>query len=792
MDAPTPRRFPLIEHARTRGVFDHGNALVVGPTGSGKSSIGRQIIVDAVRRGEHETHVYLVPYPAHARQAESRFREDLRTASVAARLKTCVGDHSDPLHPEDADILVTTYELFSSLIRNPAFTPGRLVIDEFHLLADETRGWLLEGLIVRLKESKPPKSLCALSALVANARPLARWLGVPLVQLTGKRGSGTALLSYRVTPAIDRTLLGEIRNALSKDARVLVFCESHPASLQLAAALCPLARRFLRADERAALRQSLSGITETDLDARELLRTMADGTAFYHAGLSSHLQQTVIAAFQQRRIRILTSTPAMMASLPVDAEVVIVREVVRRELVRGRAHFVPVSSGELLNALGHAGGRGIALIRKGRLPADELTAVTDSITAGRAHAIDSTLPESFGALMHFILASCADRGRLNLHDLATAVGHTWWYRQHPARIAFDRPLKADIMEDIPSFRKVTRSTKLTDLWTVADGVAGEVESAGRTFAFSLRVTGMECSCQARTAAYRQETCLHLACAIHHLLFNMEAGDEARSRAVYAAAHRFRRTLDLGTKIRESVGLLRMWHLVEFVAGGFHATPGGTVAANTSLDLLLARTACDRMQNLHMTPEPEDVVSWAIEDYFGDPSVHARWTAAITAWMAGGTLSRRQWPVKDYLDFQLGLEQLGHVTALYAEQARLLGKTSIEHVCRTTHGCLEYGVPPEVLSLAALRLPHLEREHCLLLAHSRGVTTLHALAAADPESLVDDATPPELARQWVATARAIVDARHHVDELPPEQQPRGLDEFLAQYQVDTLAFEPADA
>ena len=76
----------------------------------------------------------------------------------------------------------------------------------------------------------------------------------------------------------------------------------------------------------------------------------------------------------------------------------------------------------------------------------------------------------------------------------------------------------------------------------------------------------------------RETCKHLACAIHTLLFDEGVEPEVRNRALYACMHRFRRTLDLGTKIGVALRLLAEWGLIEQVPGALAATGVGAIAS----------------------------------------------------------------------------------------------------------------------------------------------------------------------------------------------------------------------
>jgi KaiC/GvpD/RAD55 family RecA-like ATPase len=48
-------RFPLFERAERAGVLEGGRAVIVGPTATGKSYMGREAICRAVRSGDGAT-----------------------------------------------------------------------------------------------------------------------------------------------------------------------------------------------------------------------------------------------------------------------------------------------------------------------------------------------------------------------------------------------------------------------------------------------------------------------------------------------------------------------------------------------------------------------------------------------------------------------------------------------------------------------------------------------------------------------------------------------------------------
>src|SRR5581483_4635068 len=122
MEGGSELTFPLAERAEAAGVLNGGSALIVAPTATGKSHIGREAIRRAVAANGNRTHAYLVPFRALADEVYDSFLDMLEGTEVRVRIST--GDHRDPIRPGDADLIVATYESFIGLVRDASFRPG--------------------------------------------------------------------------------------------------------------------------------------------------------------------------------------------------------------------------------------------------------------------------------------------------------------------------------------------------------------------------------------------------------------------------------------------------------------------------------------------------------------------------------------------------------------------------------------------------------------------------------------------------------------------------------------------
>jgi helicase len=517
--------FSLFDKAVAAGVIDTGNGLVIAPTGTGKSFIGCAVLLEALKRGRPGPHVYLVPYRALATEVYESLKRGLDEKGIRATVKIATGDYSDPISPADTDLLVATYERFSSLLTSLEFRPGRLVVDEVHLLGDESRGPTLEGLLVRLARFRRPESLCALSAVIANAEEIAAWLGVPLVR--GSAEDRPVRVEYECVPSADPdgSVAAELGKVLEGGGQAIVFCHSKLASQRLAGDLREVVSKYLTPSDGQILRECAASMDGDEEEAAEMSALMAGGVAYHHAGLSKRARLAIEDAFRERALKVIACTPTLAAGVNLPARLVVVRDVYRVEYVRGRVRRVVLSAGELLNMLGRAGrptqvetGRGVAVVADGLMTEDEYERFEFAIRQGKGDVVRSRMPDSFDAFMRFLLLLMADRGEVTLHDLADAVSATLWQAQEPSDISFDREFEEDIMEDIPSFARVDSGMRLERAWPEPDGVAGSVVSGGKVYNFSLRLTGDECTCPAKSRYRPREICKHVALVIHALLF----------------------------------------------------------------------------------------------------------------------------------------------------------------------------------------------------------------------------------------------------------------------------------
>ncbi len=169
-------------------VLDNKNVIIAIPTASGKTLIAEiamiQKILDYKQRNLNKKVLYLCPLKALASEKYHEFQK--KWSKLGIKVGYSVGD-VDNLNfgVFRNDIIIMTNEKADSLLRNRPKEIDDIVIlivDEIHLLNDQSRGITLEILLTRIKTINPTVQIVGLSATIKNAEEISNWLGAELIK----------------------------------------------------------------------------------------------------------------------------------------------------------------------------------------------------------------------------------------------------------------------------------------------------------------------------------------------------------------------------------------------------------------------------------------------------------------------------------------------------------------------------------------------------------------------------------------------------------------------------------
>ena len=350
-----------------RGAVLQGSNLVYSaPTSAGKTLVAEILLMKRVFETGKKA-LLILPFVSLAREKMFHLQGLLREAGI--RVEGFMGSQSPAGGLKTTDIGVATIEKANSLI-NRLLEEGQLsslscvVVDELHMLGDQSRGYLLELLLTKiLYVAGDSVQIIGMSATLPNLSDLSRWLRASLyttdfrpVPLTELVKVGSTLLSTDLRPVGAVTPLVNLPKdtdqiswlclqTVLQSHSVLLFCPNKNWVEKLSEALATDFFNVGRPDPhdrdedsvatREGLQSQLSGDKLSEvleqlsrcpagLD-RTLVKVIRMGVAFHHAGLTTDERDIVEAGFKSGTIRVLVATSTLSSGVNLPARRVILR-----------------------------------------------------------------------------------------------------------------------------------------------------------------------------------------------------------------------------------------------------------------------------------------------------------------------------------------------------------------------------------------------------------------------------------------------------------------------------------
>jgi helicase len=333
-------------------LLDEPRVVVCAPTASGKTLLALLKIADHWRQTKQKA-VYVVPLRALATEKYREFKDKFEPLGMNVSVAT--GDlDSDSVELHVADVIVVTSEKMDSLLRHRTEWVkeiGLAVVDEVHLLGDESRGATLEVVMTKLRTMETQMLL--LSATVPNAKEMADWIGGNLVKSDYRPtrlivGMATDKdLQFAESPGNDAPAhvkfttkypVGEIiSKALAANAntgQVLVFVSSRRNAESLAEDLAALVGpKLSESDRRNAedlARKALGALEPPTAQCKALALCLRNGVSFHHAGLVAKDREIIETGFKQKRCtKVIVATTTLAMGIDFPASWVLVKDIWR-------------------------------------------------------------------------------------------------------------------------------------------------------------------------------------------------------------------------------------------------------------------------------------------------------------------------------------------------------------------------------------------------------------------------------------------------------------------------------
>lgn len=365
-----------VECLQLDGVLERKNLVYCASTSAGKSLVAEVVLLRRVISTGKKA-LLVLPYVSLC--AEKTEHLETLLEPLNKRVRSFYGVQGSGTLPKDTSVAVCTIEKANSLVNrlleeDRLAEVGVMVIDELHMVGDQSRGYLLELMLTKLlyaaggggsgtsngdspgnhSGKTDPSSgmqIVGMSATMPNVAAVANWLQAALyetefrpIPLSEYIKVGNVV--YSKTMEVVRTIrkgadLGgkdpdhvvELCNEVIQGGHsVLVFCSSRKACETTARHIAKFIKEFASQNGQSSLQwnDALSVVEElrkspAGLDPT-LAETLPSRVAFHHAGLTVEEREIVETCYRQGNVRVLTATSTLAAGVNLPARRVIFRQ----------------------------------------------------------------------------------------------------------------------------------------------------------------------------------------------------------------------------------------------------------------------------------------------------------------------------------------------------------------------------------------------------------------------------------------------------------------------------------
>ena len=412
---------------------DKSNYIICIPTASGKTVLGVLPALKTILDGGKA--VYAAPLLSIQNEKVKEFK-----AFEEHGIK--VGKH-----PSSAELSVMVFESFDALTRfswDALRDVDTLIIDEFHMIGEYSRGPTLEAAITRAKIINPSMRIIALSATLRNIEEIEGWLEGTCVEH-----------DYRPVPLHKEVLDAEMFNTKNKNdvvvkviekaikdkSQALAFVSTRRFTESLATYVSGKINKKINVEQRKRFkinveqRKRFKEVSEKLLEVPKkkgslptstclkLAEVAEKGVAFHHAGLFNEQKEIIEDEFRNGNILMITATPSLMYGVNLPSKSVVIRDHTR--WTSNGPQPIPVFDYEQMS--GRAGRPQYDDVGYSYLIAktmDEALNLEEFYIEGDIELTNSKLVDNKDAIYRQIIAQIASSLSKNLDDLTDFFGKT--------------------------------------------------------------------------------------------------------------------------------------------------------------------------------------------------------------------------------------------------------------------------------------------------------------------------------------------------------------------------------
>ncbi|GAB6028693.1 ATP-dependent DNA helicase MER3 [Chamberlinius hualienensis] len=355
------------------------SAVICAPTGSGKTVLLELAIVSLLQRtitiDDNIKIIYMAPIKALCSERWEDWKQKFEPYGLQCVELTGDTEADDYTIFQKANLIFTTPEKWDSATRrwhnsrNLVEMIKLFLIDEIHVVYDESRGATVEAVISRMLTTSACSSnnsgirFIAISATIPNVEDFANWF-----ESTGKLAVSYKLSDDLRPVKLRKEVLGyycsekwtdfkfdlnlnyklsSVIHTYSDGKPTLVFCSTRKGVVQTASTLSAEFKYRLSTE----LKEKLIKIANISIKDHKLKEVISCGVGFHHAGLETQDRKTVEQLFTNGSLLVLTSTSTLAMGVNMPAHLVIIKNT--SSFVAGS--YVEYSSTQILQMIGRAG-----------------------------------------------------------------------------------------------------------------------------------------------------------------------------------------------------------------------------------------------------------------------------------------------------------------------------------------------------------------------------------------------------------------------------------------------------
>ncbi|MBR5504173.1 MAG: DEAD/DEAH box helicase, partial [Methanobrevibacter sp.] len=308
---------------------NNDNCIIAIPTASGKTVLGIMAALKSILEGGKA--VYAAPLISIQNEKVKEFKKFEEHGIKVGK------------HPSSSDLSIMVFESFDVLTRfswDVLREVDTIIIDEFHMIGEYTRGPTIECAITRAKIINPNLRIIALSATLENMVEIENWLGATVIEHDYRPvplNKGVLDTEMFNTKNKNDVVVKVLEKAIEDDSQALSFVSTRRFTESLANYVAGKLKRKTTDEQKKRFKEVAEKLLEVPekkgsrptSTCEKLAESCENGAVFHHAGLFSEQKEIIEEEFRKGNILMIAATPSLMYGVNLPSKYVVIRDYTR-------------------------------------------------------------------------------------------------------------------------------------------------------------------------------------------------------------------------------------------------------------------------------------------------------------------------------------------------------------------------------------------------------------------------------------------------------------------------------